>query len=113
MFFGKTVVALVAVLLTSTSNAAIMNFYSDQNCQNGAGSRNVYDNSCAPTGGFQSFMITSGGGSGQQITMYSRNACAGPYTACVGAGSVGTCFRSVNGNGGSNAVSSGPVCGAL
>lgn len=109
MHFGKSTIALMAAF--AFSNAAVVNLFSDTNCQNPAGSRNVWDNSCAPLGGFQSYMITSGGGGGQFVTAYSRNACAGDATSCVGAGSVGTCFQAINGNGGSNAMSSGTMCG--
>lgn len=108
MHFIKSTIALMAAF--AFTNAAVVDLFSDTNCQVPAGSRNVWDNSCAPLGGFQSYRITSGGGGGQFISAYSRNACAGDVTSCVGAGSGG-CFQAINGNGGSNAMSSGTSCG--
>ncbi|KAH8726023.1 heterokaryon incompatibility protein-domain-containing protein [Phaeosphaeriaceae sp. PMI808] len=97
----------------AVSNAVVVDLFADTNCQVPAGNRNVWDNSCAPLGGFQSFRVTGSGGSGQQLSAYSRNACAGGVTACVGVGANGACVRATNDNGGSNAMSSSPVCGAV
>lgn len=110
MFFSKPALALMAAF--ALANGAVIDLFSDTACGNAAGSRNVYDNTCAPLGGFQSFRITSGGTGGQQISAFSRNACAGPVTSCVSAGNVGTCYAAFNGDGGSNAISSSPVCGS-
>jgi len=93
------------------ANAAVVDLFSDPDCRDHAGSRNVFDNTCARTGGFQSFRITSGGGSGQRVTAYSRNDCVAPSTSCTGADQVGACFRATNGQGGSNALSSYTFCG--
>ena len=53
------------------------------------------------------------GGSFQYVTAYSRQACAGPSTwsACVDGGfndqtGINVCHNTVNGDGGSNALSS-------
>jgi hypothetical protein len=97
----------------AVSNAVIVDLFADPNCNTPAGNRNVFDNSCAPLGGFQSFKITGSGGSGQQLSAYSRNACAGPVTACVPVSATGNCVRATNDDGGSNAMSSSPVCGAV
>lgn len=107
-FFSTIAVAATMVLSTQ---AVVVNLYSDQNCQNPAGQRNVYDNTCAPTGGFQSFSIDTYGGSLQKLIVWSRNACAGDQTNKVCAQGrnkpgLGACFRAYNGNGGSNALSS-------
>lgn len=109
MHFNTHLIALTATL--ALTNAAVVSLFSDTNCANAAGTRNVEDNTCAALGGFQSYMITSGGGGGQLISAYSENSCLGAVTSCVGAGSLGTCFQSINGNGGSNAMSSGTSCG--
>lgn len=95
------------------SNAVVVDLFDDTDCNTPAGSRNVYDNSCAPLGGFQSYRITNSGGSGQQLSAYSRNACAGAVTSCTGVAATGGCIRATNDNGGSNAMSSSPVCGAV
>ncbi|KAF7326267.1 putative transporter [Mycena kentingensis (nom. inval.)] len=107
----KAILTLLAV--AATSNAVIVDLFADTDCATPAGSRNVFDNSCAPLGGFQSYRITGSGGSGQQLSAYSRNACAGPVTACTGVAATGSCVRATNDDGGSNAMSSSPVCGAV
>ncbi|KAJ7206618.1 hypothetical protein GGX14DRAFT_457339 [Mycena pura] len=107
----KAIITLLAVAVTS--NAVIVDLFSDPGCVTPAGNRNVFDNSCAPLGGFQSYRITGSGGSGQQLSAYSRNACAGPVTACTPVAATGSCVRATNDDGGSNAMSSSPVCGAL
>jgi hypothetical protein len=111
MQFKSILITLVAG--AAVSNAVVVDLFADTDCQQPAGSRNVWDNTCAPLGGFQSFRITNSGGSGQQLSAYSHNYCAGPVTSCVGVGGTGDCVRATNDNGGSNAMSSSPVCGAL
>jgi hypothetical protein len=110
MLLNKLSIAIAAAFAL-LSDAAVVDLFSDTNCQVGAGSRNVFDNSCARLGGFQSFRITSGGGGGQKITAYSRNDCVAPATGCTDAGQVGVCIRATNQNGGSNAISSYTFCG--
>lgn len=110
--FATKIIASMAFLLVA-SNAAVMDFYDDPNCQQYSYTRNVYDESCAPTGGFQSYRITTAGGSTQVITTFGRNACAGDATSCVDSSSVGTCYQAINSYGGSNAVASGPGCGVV
>lgn len=107
--------SIFLTLLTgaAVSNAVVVDLFADTDCNTPAGNRNVFDNSCAPLGGFQSFRITGSGGSGQQLSAYSRNACAGPVTACVPVSVTGDCVRATNDDGGSNAMSSSPVCGAV
>lgn len=104
--------AAAATLMTGT-NAVIVSFYSDQNCQNMYNSRNIYDNTCATgVGGYQSFIITTGStDAGQQVSAFSRDACAGDVTACVASNQLNRCITAVNGNGGSNAISSSTGCG--
>ncbi|KAJ3508772.1 hypothetical protein NMY22_g16509 [Coprinellus aureogranulatus] len=111
MQFKSTMLAVLAGI--AVSNAVVVDLFADTNCSIPAGNRNVFDNSCAPLGGFQSFRITGSGGSGQQLSAFSRNACAGPVTACVPVAATGSCVRATNDNGGSNAMSSSPVCGAV
>ncbi|KAE9364513.1 hypothetical protein N431DRAFT_474103 [Stipitochalara longipes BDJ] len=110
MYTSFSTIALVAAFL-STANAAVINMYSDSNCQNYVGNRNVWDNTCAATGGFQSYMITTEGGDNQQISTYSPNNCSGSYLSCNGARSTGVCYASYNSAGGSNAISSSTSCG--
>jgi hypothetical protein len=105
MLFSKLSLAIAAFALGT--NAAIVDLYSDRNCQVPAGSRNVWDNSCAPLGGYQSFKLTYPGGNDQVIRAYSRNACAGPETQCLRAFlASGVCYGSWNNDGGSNAMGS-------
>jgi len=107
--------SFIVALMSNTMivEGAVLQLYSGPGCTGATEFRNVYDNTCA-TGvmGFQSYMITSGGGGGQSITTYSRDACAGTTYSCVSAGDVGPCNNSFGNNfSGSNAVSSGPSCG--
>lgn len=109
MYASKTTLfALMAAFITAT-NGAIVQLYSDENCQTAAGSRNVYDNTCAPTGGFQSYKITTSGGGNQFIRAYSPNDCSSTQTMCGPAGASNTCYKAVNADGGSNAVGSSTV----
>lgn len=111
MHVSSFIVAIAASAVTV--NGAVVQLFASPNCQGASSYRNVYDNTCA-TGvmGFQSFKITSGGGGGQTVTTYSRDACVEPHYTCVGAGDVGTCHNSFGTNySGSNAVSSGTACG--
>jgi hypothetical protein len=105
----KTIlIGLVSSL--ALANAAIVDLFADQNCETPAGSRNVYDDSCAPLGGFQSFRVTYQGGNGQYLTAYSPNNCNGGQTACISAQGDYGCHKAVNSRGGSNAMSSGHGC---
>src|ERR1700761_7026687 len=85
-----------------TSQAFVVSLYDDPNCEGAEASRNVYDDSCAYTGGFQSFKITTAGGTGTELVAYSQNACAGTQTAVRCGDSTSGC---INTNGGSNAIS--------
>lgn len=103
MKFSVAIIAAFAVV----SNAVVVDLFADTDCRTPAGNRNVWDNSCARTGGFQSYRITSHGGPDQVLTAYSRNDCVAPRTSCVSAWLVtGRCERATNSNGGSNALSS-------
>ncbi|KAF1926686.1 uncharacterized protein M421DRAFT_6946 [Didymella exigua CBS 183.55] len=109
-----TTTGILALLsLSAFSSAVIVDLFSDTNRKITAGSRNVWDNSCAPLGGFQSLHITGSGGSGQQLSAYSKNYCADKVTACVGVSATGDCQRVTNDNGGSNAMGPSSVCSAL
>jgi hypothetical protein len=105
--------AILLAALTATANAAVVDFFNDNNCQDFSYSRNIYDNTCGPTGGFQSFRVTADGGNFQRLTAYSRNACAGASTACIDAYGNYGCVSATNVNGGSNAMSSGTDCGLV
>ena len=109
-----TLLALLASALTA--NAAVMTLYSGPDCTGFTQTDvNIWDNTCATwISGFQSFMITTNGGLGQVISTYSPNSCTGtPYT-CADGVVTGTCQNSFGTNySGSNAISSGPVCGAV
>ncbi|KAK3054406.1 hypothetical protein LTR09_004674 [Extremus antarcticus] len=97
-----------AVLFAVASNAYIVTLYTEPNCLGAAAERNAYDNTCALTGGFQSWRLSGHGGVYQRLQTYSRNACAGDTTGkfcTTGEASValGDCQ---NTNGGSNALDS-------
>lgn len=113
MLFTKSL--LFAGAFVAAANAAVVEVFSDQNCQNSKGTTNVWDNSCDTNmpNYFQSFKITEQGGHDQQITAYIRNACAGAQGACHGATQVGQCFTSFGANGASNALGSSTHCGVV
>ena len=85
--------------------------YDSTDCTGASTSRNVWDNTCAYTSGFQSLKLTYSGGDYQQLTAYSRQACAGAETfqgcaAGVDSLKLNVCHQTTNGDGGSNALSS-------
>lgn len=97
--------------LFATSQAYVVEMYGTKDCSGDSTSRNVYDNTCAYVDGFQSFKLTTEGGTMQQLSAYSRQACAGEITfhACADAEdglALGVCHQATNSNGGSNALSS-------
>ena len=108
----KVFAALIAgASLLTASQAYVVTLYSGKDCTGTSTSRNVWDNTCAYTKGFQSFELTKYGGGTQQLIAYSRQACAGPLTATVCASGIngiplGECYAARNGDGGSNALSS-------
>lgn len=107
MHFNIATLTLSLLATSSLTTAYVVDLFADQNCQVPAGSRNVWDDTCAELGGFQSFRVTHGGGDRQRIRAYSRNACAGPETFCNSADSqTGICNKAVNSAGGSNAMGS-------
>jgi hypothetical protein len=93
--------------LTGLSHAFIADLFADQHGQIPAGTRNVYDNTCAPLGGSQSFRFTTSGGGNQCLRSYSYNNCfpQGKIRCELGVAS-GTCFTTVYQAEGSNAMSS-------
>jgi hypothetical protein len=91
------------------TNAVVVEMFADEGCGQSVGTRNVYDNTCAPTQGFQSFRVISNGGGNQFVRSYSPNNCAGPQTQCIPASGVYNCIRAINGAGGSNAFGSSTI----
>lgn len=100
------------------SRAYVVELYDTKDCAGAPRSRNVYDNTCAYTSGFQSLKLTAHGGKLQQLSAYSKQACAGSKTAhgcAAGVNSLklGVCHQATDSSGGSNALSSyssGGVC---
>ena len=93
------------------SQAYIVEMYENTDCTGSSSSRNVYDNTCAYTGGFQSLKLTTNGGANQQLTAYSPQDCAGAQTfqgcaAGIDSLKIGECHQTTNSAGGSNALSS-------
>ncbi|KAK4450414.1 hypothetical protein QBC34DRAFT_460785 [Podospora aff. communis PSN243] len=113
MLFSK--LSLIVATFAIGGNAIMVDLYSDPDCKVAAGSRNVWDNSCAHLGGFQSFKVTYPGGVGQVLRAYNRNACAGRVSRCLNArdGWAGKCYLARTSDGGSNAMgSAGFKCAA-
>ena len=93
------------------SQAYVVELFENPDCTGDSASRNVYDNTCAYTQGFQSLTLTANGGDLQQLIAYSPQACAGEQTfhgcaAGIDSLPLNTCFQTTNSNGGSNALSS-------
>ncbi|KAK4442338.1 hypothetical protein QBC34DRAFT_387421 [Podospora aff. communis PSN243] len=99
-----TVFTVLASLLTA--NAAIIEMFSDKECKDHVGTVNVWDNTCARTTGFESFVITAEGGFQQTIRAHLRNDCVVPYTQCASASATGRCTTAYNNQGASHAFSS-------
>ena len=95
-----------------TSQAYVVELYGTTDCTGASTSRNVYDNTCAYTQGFQSLKLTTNGGGTQQLIAYSPQACAGTQNfhgcaAGVDCLKIGECHKTTDGSGGgSNALSS-------
>ncbi len=105
--FFSTIIGTFALV----SDAAIVNFYKDRECNIQIGSRNIWDNTCAKhLAGFQSLAITTAGGSDQSLTTFSLSSCTGPETNCIDATALWRCFATTDKNGGSNAIASGKIC---
>ncbi|KAK4446201.1 hypothetical protein QBC34DRAFT_412116 [Podospora aff. communis PSN243] len=104
MFLLSILFAILA--LNFGTHAAIVDFFHDRNCTDPAGSRNIWDNTCAYTGAWESVRITTKGGSDQWLTAWSQNACAGIETRSFSAQLVGKCFWAYDQDGASNAISS-------
>ncbi|KAF7293969.1 putative transporter [Mycena kentingensis (nom. inval.)] len=104
---------LTLLVAAATSNAVVVDLFTNPDCTGLITSRNIFDNSCALLGGFSAYRITTSGPPGQQLTAYSRNACAGPVTVCTPVAVTGSCVRATNNDGASNAMSSSPVCGTV
>ena len=90
------------------SQAYVVELYGSTDCTGGSTRRNVWDNTCAYTDGFRSLRLKKNGGTFQQLTAYSRQACAGTTTlqGCasgVNSLPIDNCVRT---SGGSNALSS-------
>jgi hypothetical protein len=98
--------SIITLALASVSQAYLVDLFSDTDCRNPAGQRNVYDNTCAPLGGFSSFRITFNGGGQQMARSYSPNNCGSGETVCTPAVASDRCFRADNSNGGANAMGS-------
>lgn len=85
---------LHAIACAFTTNAAIVNFYSDIDCAQFVGTRNIWDNTCAPGNpAFKSFMVTTAGGDGQNLLTNSNQGDC-PYntqTGCFNAQTEGVC----------------------
>lgn len=105
-----TLVVAGASLFTVT-NAYVVHLYGSGDCTGDYTERNVWDNTCAYTDGFSSLRFVTNGGGLQQLTAYSRQACAGTTTfqACaagVNSIAIGSCHGTFNKDGASNALSS-------
>lgn len=110
----NTIVAGAALFVTA--QAYVVELYASDNCSGEQVSRrNVYDNTCAYTDGFKSFRFVKNGGSFQELTAYSRQACAGTttYQACAaGINSLtrGECYVTDSGSNALSSYSSGGNC---
>ncbi|KAK5656892.1 hypothetical protein OQA88_4443 [Cercophora sp. LCS_1] len=105
--------SLATATLVLAANAAVVQLFSDRYCKEPAGERNVWDNTCAPTGGFQSYrIVTSATDEHQRLRAYSKNLCLDKVTSCSKAQASEGCYRATNEDGGSNALGSSLIyCG--
>ena len=108
---GFITLFLAGAGIFAASQAYVVELFENPDCTGDSGSRNVYDNTCAYTQGFQSLKLTANGGDLQQLIAYSPQACAGEQTfhgcaAGIDSLEIGVCHQTTNSNGGSNALSS-------
>jgi hypothetical protein len=109
-----TIFAATAALFTATQGY-VLEMYPNTGCGGTPVRRNVYDNTCAYTDGFRSFRMRVHGGSFQQLTAYSRQACAGTTTfqgcaAGINAIGIGVCHDTDSGSNALSSYSSGGPC---
>lgn len=64
-----------ALALIATSEAAVFELFAETGCRGTRAERNVFDNTCAPLGGFQSLRQIVAGGPQQFIQVHSENRC--------------------------------------
>ena len=107
----------ICALGITTSNAFVAELYSDQHCTNLVDTRNIWDDTCATTVGFQSFKIITSGSYIQYGRAYSPSTCFyddDRMMDCVYAGpggALGECRTTFNKDGGANAlISLGTPC---
>lgn len=102
----------ITITLAATCNAAIVQLYSDNQCNNWVGERNVWDNTCATMGemGFSSYKITTSGGGNQVLSSYVMDACLCAVSSCKEAWKVGECVNAIIEEGSSHAMSSYTFC---
>ncbi|KAM3517277.1 hypothetical protein MY4038_010321 [Beauveria bassiana] len=96
---------LALIALVGTAHAAIVKIYHDRNCQVEAGERNVWDNTCAPTGSWSSFKIVYNGGATQKIRGHHANNCW-ETSVCTRAIASDTCYDCNKGDTSCNALGS-------
>lgn len=103
-----TTILATTFALAASSSAYVVEMYPDPDCGGSPTERNVWDNSCAYVDGFQSFKMTTHGGGLQQMTAYSRQACAGTTTfqGCAAGVNAVALNECINTSGGTNALSS-------
>ncbi|KGQ03290.1 Alpha-keto-acid decarboxylase [Beauveria bassiana D1-5] len=99
-----TYLPLYTIACAFTTNAATVEFYSDADCGNKVGDRDVWDNSCAAENPeFKSVKVTATGGWGQRLWTYSdelQDACwvsardsdSSEYARLAGVGAFVTTF---------------------
>lgn len=108
MLFNLNSSMAIAAAFTAVSNAAIVDLFHDDFCTDPAGQRNVWDNTCAPSQSFSSFVVVfATQQAGQHIHSYSTNNCAVPTGCDVAWGALtGWCILAKNFDGGSNSLGS-------
>ncbi|KAJ3534702.1 hypothetical protein NMY22_g6810 [Coprinellus aureogranulatus] len=90
-------ISITLIASAALASAVVVDLFHDTDCRDPAGNRNVFDDSCATLEGFSSFRITTPAGvANQVVSAFSRNACAGPVTACTPAVVTGDCIRATN-----------------
>ncbi|PPR06182.1 hypothetical protein CVT24_000724 [Panaeolus cyanescens] len=115
MQFNILTLFVAAATFAGVSHAYVVELYSGKDCTGDTWSRNVWDNTCAYEDGFKSFKLKKHGGAFQQMTAYSRQACAGTTTfqGCssgVNSVGIGVCHNTDSGSNALSSYSSGGPC---
>lgn len=84
---------LLALASGMMANAALVYFYSDNDCKNLVEYKNINNGTCMGVGKFRSFVITSADAAGHDLSAYWSTSCDGGKLAFEKGEHVWTCIE--------------------